>query len=68
RPYRAWGYPVVPVLFIIVAGWLLINTVISNPQNSIVGLVLIALGLPVYYYLTNRKQSVSKDQNGGDER
>ncbi|MCB1025111.1 MAG: amino acid permease [Acidobacteria bacterium] len=52
RPYKAFGYPVVPVLFILVAGWLLISTVLSNPTNSLVGLFLILLGLPVYYYLT----------------
>ena len=52
RPYKAFGYPVVPVLFILVATWLLINTVLSNPTNSLVGVGLIALGLPVYYFLT----------------
>lgn len=55
RPYKAWGYPVVPVVFILVSAWLLINTVMSNPVNSLIGLLLIALGLPVYYYLTNQK-------------
>ena len=46
----------------IVAGWLLINTVMSNPGNSLVGMGLIALGLPVYYYLTNRKEPVSEGE------
>ena len=55
RPYKTWGYPVVPILFILVSGWLLVSTIMSNPVNSLIGLVLIALGLPVYYYLTNRK-------------
>lgn len=54
RPYRAWGYPVVPVVFLLVAGWLLINTLVTSPTQSITGLLLIILGLPVYYYLTNR--------------
>ncbi len=52
RPYKTLGYPVVPIVFILVSGWLLINTVISSPGNSLFGLVLIALGLPVYFYLT----------------
>ena len=57
RPYRAFGYPVVPILFLLVAGWLLITTMISSPTQSFAGIFLIALGLPVYYYLTkvNRK-------------
>ena len=54
RPYRAFGYPVVPVLFLIVAGFLLINTMISTPIQAFAGIFLILLGLPVYYYLTMR--------------
>lgn len=52
RPYRAWGYPVVPVVFLLVAGWLLINTMYTAPKSSFIGIGLILLGLPVYYYLT----------------
>jgi APA family basic amino acid/polyamine antiporter len=53
RPYRAFGYPVVPILFLLVAGWLLVTTMISSPTQSFAGILLIALGLPVYYYLTS---------------
>lgn len=56
RPYKAFGYPVIPVLFILVSGWLLVNTIMSNPLNSLIGMILIALGLPVYYYLTNQNR------------
>lgn len=52
RPYRAWGYPVVPIVFLLVSGWLLVNTMISSPTQSFIGIGLILLGLPVYYYLT----------------
>jgi len=52
RPYRAWGYPVVPVVFLLVAGWLLLNTMYTAPKSSFIGIGLILLGLPVYYYLT----------------
>lgn len=54
RPYKAWGYPVVPVLFLLVAGWLLINTLMTATTQSFIGIGLILLGLPVYYYLVNR--------------
>ena len=54
RPYRAFGYPVVPVVFLIVAGWLLISTMRTAPESSFIGIGLILLGLPVYYYLNNR--------------
>ena len=54
RPYRAFGYPIVPIVFLLVAGWLLINTMYTAPQQSFIGIGLIILGLPVYYYLTNK--------------
>jgi APA family basic amino acid/polyamine antiporter len=55
RPYRAFGFPIIPILFLIVAGWLLINTMISTPTQAFAGIFLILLGLPVYYYLTKNK-------------
>ena len=60
RPYKAFGYPVIPVLFLLVAGWLLVSTMITSPTQSFAGIVLIILGLPVHYYLTTR----DKDNNG----
>lgn len=55
RPYRAFGYPVVPILFLLVAGFLLINTMINTPTQAFAGIFLILVGLPVYYYLTKGK-------------
>lgn len=64
RPYKAFGYPVVPIVFLLVAGWLLVSTMINSPQQSFTGIGLIILGLPVYYYLVNKGKSspVSEDQ------
>jgi APA family basic amino acid/polyamine antiporter len=56
RPYRTLGYPVVPLIFVAVAVWLVINTLINRPVESGVGLVLIALGLPVYAYFRMAKR------------
>lgn len=50
RPYRAWGYPVVPALFLLVTAWLLLTTLWSSTFDSLVGLGLIAIGIPVYFY------------------
>lgn len=62
RPYKAFGYPVIPILFLFVAGWLLINTLWTNPVQAFAGLFLILLGLPVYYYLTKGKtQTISEE-------
>ncbi len=50
RPYRAWGYPVLPALFLVVTGWLLVNTLRATPVQALAGLGLMALGLPFYWY------------------
>jgi basic amino acid/polyamine antiporter, APA family len=50
RPYQTLGYPVVPLVFVAVALWLVVNTLVNRPIESLSGLVLIALGLPVYAY------------------
>ena len=55
RPYRTWGYPVVPALFIAAASILLCYTFADNVRNSSVGLGIILLGVPVYFYFAKRK-------------
>jgi len=61
RPYRVWGYPVVPIVYLLVAGWLLINTLMTAPTQSFIGIGLIILGLPIYYYLNNRRRVSVED-------
>jgi len=51
RPYKTWGYPLVPVVFILVAVLLLTNTVIEMPRQSLIGLGIILLGVPLYFFL-----------------
>jgi len=50
RRYRTWGYPVVPVLFLLVSAWILINTLMTTPGRALAGVGLMALGLPFYWY------------------
>jgi len=50
RPYKTLGYPVVPLVFVLVALWLVINTLVARPVESATGLALISLGLPVFLY------------------
>ncbi len=54
RPYRAWGYPVVPALFIAVSVALVINTFIATPRQALLGIAMIVLGLPFYAYWARR--------------
>ena len=55
RPYKTFGYPLIPIVFVLVACWLIINTLFTKPVESIFGLVLIAIGWPIYLYYRKRK-------------
>lgn len=59
RPYRTWGYPVTPILYVVTYVFFLSGVYLDKPLEANVGLVLIALGIPVFYAL--RKRS---DQRG----
>jgi APA family basic amino acid/polyamine antiporter len=50
RPYKTIGYPIVPILFVLVAGALIISTLVKSPRESILGLGIIAIGIPFYLH------------------
>ena len=55
RPYRTLGYPVTPVVFIVSALFISINTLIKEFWNAMAGLIIIAVGLPAYFYWKKKK-------------
>jgi APA family basic amino acid/polyamine antiporter len=59
RPYKTLGYPIVPIVYILVAVWLLVNTLRTSTVESIVGLVLIALGLPVFFWQRKERRKAA---------
>src|SRR4029453_13781453 len=67
RPYKTWGYPVVPVLFLVVSIALILQTIRKTPRQSAIGLGLILLGLPVYFLLQRRaQQRAPAPESGAD--
>jgi basic amino acid/polyamine antiporter, APA family len=54
RPYRVWGYPVVPMLFVLASAVLLYYTFTDNLLNSVMGSLVILVGVPVFYYFRRR--------------
>jgi APA family basic amino acid/polyamine antiporter len=50
RPYRTWGYPWTPLVYVGVCVIVLANTLVSQPRESGIGLGILALGLPAYFY------------------
>lgn len=57
RPYKVWGYPVVPALFILFCVILVVNTLIQRPREAGIGLALILLGVPLYGWFNRRKKN-----------
>jgi len=55
RPFRTWGYPVTPVLFILSAVFISVNTVINQFKQSMAGLLIILLGVPAYLYWNKKR-------------
>lgn len=61
RPYRTWGYPLVPIVFLVVTAWLILTTIWNTPRQSAIGLGLIAIGLPVYLVWSRRDRRMNED-------
>jgi APA family basic amino acid/polyamine antiporter len=59
RPYKAFGYPIVPAIYIIVTSAICFTLLVYDTFNTGLGLCIVALGIPVYYFVMNNK----KEQN-----
>ena len=56
RPVKAWGYPVIPLVFILISFAFAVNTLREQPKQAIPGLVLLGLGVGVYFYYIYRER------------
>jgi APA family basic amino acid/polyamine antiporter len=57
RPYKAWGYPVVPALYVAISAFFLVYTLIGDPRNAGLGLLLTLLGVPAFAYWNRSAKS-----------
>jgi basic amino acid/polyamine antiporter, APA family len=60
RSYSVPGYPVTPILFLLAAAALVINTVMTQPKESAIGIGIVLLGVPVYFIWRSRLKKVEK--------
>lgn len=61
RPYKAFGYPIIPALYIILTSLICIDLLVYKTFNCGMGLLIIALGVPVYFMFKRTKDGVSKN-------
>ncbi len=61
RPYRVWGYPVVPAIVIIFCAALFINTIVARPREAGMGVVLMMSGIPFYFWFKEKYRQVVPD-------
>jgi APA family basic amino acid/polyamine antiporter len=54
RPYKAWGYPIVPAIYVIFCALFLVNTFYSRPREAVIGMILMLTGVPVYFWLKKK--------------
>lgn len=64
RPYRTWGYPLTPALFVMAAFLISLNSLIKEFWNSLAGLAIIILGVPAYFYWKRKETSSPSDAKG----
>ena len=55
RPYRCWGYPVVPALYVLLPGMILVNMFVKERQEALSGVAFLAVGMVVYFLYGRRR-------------
>ena len=56
RPFRAWGYPWAPAIFVVASAVMLVNEIIRNGVTGLAGLAIIVAGVPVYFVFARRRR------------
>ncbi|WP_018615052.1 APC family permease [Segetibacter koreensis] len=58
RPYKVWGYPLVPAIVILFCAVLIVNTIFSRPREAAIGVVLMLTGVPVYIWFKKKNKAI----------
>ena len=59
RPYKAWGYPVLPILFVLINLGVFLNTIWAQPRKSLIGLIILVAGIPAFLYWQSKERGTS---------
>jgi APA family basic amino acid/polyamine antiporter len=67
RPYKVWGYPIIPAIYILFCVYLIYNTISARPREAMIGTALMLLGIPVYFYLLHKYGKTHEQKNEDDK-
>lgn len=56
RPFKTWGYPFTPIAFVLVSAALLVSALVATPKQALLGIGVILLGVPFYFYWSRRQR------------
>jgi APA family basic amino acid/polyamine antiporter len=56
RPYKTWGYPLLPLLFVLINLGVFVNTIMAQPLQSLVGLMILLIGIPAFLYWKSKEK------------
>jgi len=56
RPYRAFGFPFIPIIYFILAGLMAVGLLIAKWETSVLGIVIVLIGIPIYYFLNAKEK------------
>lgn len=59
RPYRAFGFPYIPIVYFILAGLMAIGLLIAKWETSVLGIVIVLIGIPIYYMLVRKERKAA---------
>ncbi len=60
RPYRAWGYPILPLFFVLINFAVFVNTIWAQPFQSLIGLIILIAGIPAFLYWKSKEKQKSE--------
>jgi APA family basic amino acid/polyamine antiporter len=58
RPYKTWGYPVTPIIFVLAAVYVAISALIGQFKNAMGGLLIIIIGIPAYFFWRTSRRGI----------
>ena len=61
--YKVPLYPIIPLIGIIGGSYIVENTIVTNPKNSLIGIAITLVGLPVYFYVVNKNKKAAKKED-----